>query len=79
MRWARIRDGEKFGRLTVKGVVKTLVRKNGKTGERLLSCLCECGRLVNVRASNLKSGNTLSCGCLHSERTRDSNEKRALT
>ena len=40
-------------------------------------CKCECGEEIQVRTSNLKSGNTKSCGCLHSETSKKSNLKRA--
>jgi len=50
--------GRVFGRLTV-------LEEAGRNqrGKILWKCLCECGNTVNVRASNLKSGNTQSCGC----------------
>lgn len=28
-------------------------------------CRCECGNLTTVNGSNLRKGNTKSCGCLH--------------
>ena len=31
------------------------------------SCLCDCGKLINVTSSNLRSGKTKSCGCLQKE------------
>lgn len=30
-------------------------------------CLCKCGALKNVFSSDLKSGKSKSCGCLHNE------------
>ena len=30
-------------------------------------CRCDCGRETDVSSCNLRSGHTLSCGCLHSE------------
>lgn len=32
-------------------------------------CLCDCGATVTVSAYDLHDGNTLSCGCLHRDRT----------
>jgi hypothetical protein len=31
-------------------------------------CRCTCGNTIIVNSSNLKSGNTKSCGCLHKEK-----------
>lgn len=50
--------GQTFGKLTV-------VKRSEKRGkEAIWTCLCECGKSVDVRASKLKSGNTQSCGCI---------------
>lgn len=51
---------QKFGRLTV------IKRVDQKTPIRWL-CKCECGNLKEVYATHLRSGNTLSCGCLARE------------
>jgi len=56
----KIKDltGMRFGRLVVKkfvGVVSSHVR---------WGCLCDCGKSIVVRRSNLLTGNTLSCGCM---------------
>lgn len=69
--------GDVFGRLTVTGLSHSSKRTDGSSGERIMDCKCSCGNDVKVRTSNLKSGNTSSCGCLHSERTAKSNIKRA--
>lgn len=69
--------GEVFGRLTVIGYSHTTKRKDGSAGERVMLCRCECGNKKMVRTSNLYSGNTRSCGCLHAEKTALSNEMRA--
>lgn len=47
--------GEKYGKLTV-------VRFDSGNPVKWL-CKCECGNNTIVRASNLTSGNTSSCGC----------------
>lgn len=57
--------GEKFGRLTV------IEKLQG--GQYL--CKCDCGNYTVVKTSNLKGGNTKSCGCLQKERTSESNYK----
>lgn len=53
--------GQKFNHLTV------IERDFSKTGGVYWFCQCDCGneKLVSVKASNLKSGNTKSCGCLN--------------
>jgi len=55
-----IKEGEKFGKLT-------LLREVGRTGKsnvRTVECKCECGNLKIARYSHLKDGNIRSCGCL---------------
>jgi len=51
----------RYGRLTVLSLEST-------TGPRIWNCLCDCGKKTLVRATNLRSGNTLSCGCLKQEK-----------
>ena len=50
--------GQRFGRLTVMKRVGTADRK------AIWRCRCDCGKKTDVRSSDLKSGNTKSCGCL---------------
>jgi len=52
--------GQVFGRLTV--LAPTEKRSNSFVVWR---CQCECGNITEVSASNLRNGNTKSCGCLH--------------
>lgn len=54
--------GKIFSRLTVIKVVG-----HNKRGARVWLCQCECGNENTACASDLKSGNTKSCGCLHRE------------
>lgn len=64
--------GEKFSRLTVVGYA-------GKRGSnQVWSCRCDCGFGVYVLASNLRSGQTTSCGCAHSEMVSEAKTKHAL-
>lgn len=49
--------GKKFGRLLVIGAGVQL----GK--ERRWKCLCDCGKYIDVRGHQLRSGRTKSCGC----------------
>ena len=53
--------GQKFGRLVV------LERFKDKNGWTQFRCKCDCGNYKVASGSNLKYGNTKSCGCLHKE------------
>jgi hypothetical protein len=53
--------GTKYGRLTV-------LKRSSNSGSRISwDCSCECGRETVVSGSNLRSGNSRSCGCLQQE------------
>lgn len=54
--------GKRFGRLFV-------IKKAGKNKSKsiLWECLCDCGNTKIVIGSNLRSGDTKSCGCLFKE------------
>lgn len=54
--------GKTFGKLTV-------IRKafTDKRGEIKWLCNCECGNETVVLGSNLRTGNTVSCGCVVAE------------
>ena len=66
--------GQKFGRLTVVKRGEDYITPKGKKIIRWL-CECDCQKnipeedesLILVRGSDLRSGNTKSCGCLHKE------------
>lgn len=53
--------GQRFGRLTV------IERAENKGEQTAWRCKCDCGKIVDVRGGNLKSGHTTSCGCYWSE------------
>ena len=53
--------GQKFGQLTVIAQTDYFITKSGKRRVMWL-CECECGRQLNVRTNDLKSGNTQTCG-----------------
>lgn len=55
--------GMKFGRLTAIEKVEPRRPKSGTWWR----CVCDCGEEVIVQASAMRSGNTKSCGCLHTE------------
>lgn len=50
--------GQRFNHLTV---INYVGRKNNNS---IWKCQCDCGNIVEVRLSNLKSGKTKACGCL---------------
>jgi hypothetical protein len=57
--------GKKFGRLTV---IKNVERpEKYKNTEAYWKCACDCGKVIIVSTSSLRSGNTKSCGCLRAE------------
>ena len=62
-------SSERYGRLLT---IDQKFRKNGKT---FIRCLCDCGSEGVYRLDDLRRGCTQSCGCLCSERSRDSNTK----
>src|SRR5207244_3484836 len=51
-------SGQKFNRLTAIKFVGVNTRQ-----QALWECLCECGNNCIVLATNLRKGNTRSCGC----------------
>ena len=56
--------GQRFGRLIVIGRAG---RKLFATGQLTTwHCRCDCGNEIDVTLSNLKNGNTKSCGCMKS-------------
>ena len=56
--------GQRFGRLVA---VKLTDLRSGKDPHRIWECQCDCGNQTYVQTTSLTSGNTKSCGCLHSE------------
>lgn len=64
--------GKTFGKLTV---IKRLgaVKIGSKSQySQLWECVCECGNITKVNSRDLKSGNTVSCGCIQGEKLRES-------
>ena len=61
---------QKYGRLTVIKRAEDRVSPAGK--HRVMwTCQCECGRIKDISADNLKGGKTLSCGCLQKQRVQE--------
>lgn len=56
--------GQKFGRLTI------ISKMNNYHKKRVWwLCICDCGNLVEISGTTLRSGHTKSCGCLNHEPT----------
>lgn len=56
--------GHKYGMLTVVCEVDPQVTKSGSKNY-VWECLCDCGNIKNIRATSLRSGAIVSCGCYH--------------
>lgn len=54
--------GTKLNRLTILEFMGT-----NKHGNKIFSCLCDCGNTITVYAGHLKNGNPKSCGCYAKE------------
>jgi 5-methylcytosine-specific restriction endonuclease McrA len=63
--------GSRFGRLLVLERIRWgYISPRGVT-QTTYRCLCDCGKETTVLGSLLFLGKTTSCGCYHSERTRE--------
>jgi len=65
--------GKKFGRLTV------IRRAESRRGHAKWFCRCDCGTEKSVLATNLVSGDTVSCGCYRDEFGGKANIKHGLS
>lgn len=59
--------GKRFNYLTVMDMLDT--RANNR--QKVYRCLCDCGNYIDVRSSDLKTGNTKSCGCYNKKLVHD--------
>lgn len=66
--------GHKFGRWTVMG--KSSDRGNGRKPSIKWLCKCECGNLCEVFGNSLRSGVSLSCGCLQLDYVKSNHNQR---
>lgn len=55
---------ERFGRLVA---LHRSIKTPSLNNNIVWTCICDCGNFTDVRSSDLKSGRTKSCGCLHKE------------
>ena len=58
--------GQKFCRLTVLKRDNLRIEK-----EAYWICQCQCGKIIEVRSSDLRTGHTRSCGCLKGSKGED--------
>jgi len=56
--------GDRFGKLVV-------TSQAPRQRDTMWNCVCDCGATTVVRASHLKDGDTISCGCSRLERFHD--------
>ena len=70
--------GKIIGRLEVVERAEDYISPKGYRSIRW-KCKCKCGNIVTVRYSDIKSGRTLSCGCLHKERAIEANFIHGMT
>ena len=61
--------GHRFGRLVIIGRAQTISTSGGQPRTRWVAA-CDCGRRAVVRAAQLRSGRTTSCGCANVENAR---------
>lgn len=63
----------KYGRLKV-------LKINGKQKTKITwLCRCDCGKILVVTGESMKSGNTLSCGCMRSEMVSNKNRSHNMS
>jgi hypothetical protein len=58
--------GKRFGLLTV---LERVIKEDNN--DSYWKCMCECGNTCIVTGSNLKSGRTVSCGCVNDKKRRE--------
>lgn len=71
--------GQLFGKLTVLSEAIPKFRKDRNAAIRRLVCRCNCGNQMIVAVPDLKSGNTLSCGCYKIEATKRANSTHGMS
>lgn len=65
--------GQKFGRLLVTELVGR--KPKGNTSVMVWKCLCDCGNYKEASTNDLRSGHTMSCGCLFFDTIREKNKQ----
>ena len=69
-------SGNRYGRLVV--ICRT-DKKDTNNSRSYWECVCDCGNKTIVHRTNLVSGRTTSCGCLHREIAKDQATKHNCT
>lgn len=69
-----IKQGQKFGRLTVIREVEPHINPKGQK-VRMILCKCDCGNESTIQLSRLTCGLTTSCGCLRLEKVGSLNKR----
>jgi len=59
----KYKPGERFGRLVLVSVVSI-----SNSGNKVWSCICDCGNITRVSTNHIGDGHTISCGCFQQER-----------
>lgn len=65
MRKIEVKEGDRYGRLTVIKEVESIPWKRGR--RRMVLCKCDCGTEKVFGLSNIRRGTTTSCGCYYKE------------
>lgn len=74
--------GHVSGRLTVKqfkGTIVERVKAGHKGTDTIWICVCECGKIHEVRGKYLQGNRIQSCGCLKDERQKQATTKHNMT
>ena len=65
MKRIEINPGAVYGRLQV--IEEVEPKYSGKQKKRMIKCVCACGNETVVMLGDLRTGNTVSCGCKKAE------------
>jgi hypothetical protein len=71
--------GNRYGRLIATAETAPKIRKDRGTAIRRMLCKCDCGSEIEVSVPDLKSGNTISCGCWKIEATKRANSTHGMS
>ena len=72
-----VQCGDSYGRLSVIKEMEPRICKSRSV--RVVLCECDCGEVKGFLLNDLRQQNTLSCGCLNSERVVERNTSHGLT